>query len=560
MKKEERLFAIIGMTEDKYVLEAEQEGKIGTKDVRKFSPQNHAEEKSWNRRRKMGGYLWGAAAATLVLVVGIAGVLAGTLRMGNGSWDGSGNGSERAEDSGEGHEKETEFMSYAGPVFPLHITGLDGETEVTLQALSAARNIRYQVIDQGEGQMKVEDCYAIANGSEEDVTVLAYYPYEGNLKDYGQIRPDIRIDGKKQEAETKLGASAGGILGASCTDNQDQRISAEEIRDWRGYQELLADGTYFRQALEKPGDLAQTVTVYEFFDFQAPLEEYPAATQEISFSMDESETQIMTYGFSGIQWDDDAGIYRYNYFVPAKESASEQKKVLLVFGEDIGSYELKGYQDGGCKPGEELSGVSCHVERRKMPLALAVQELSEDFLRDGFLGESQFVYQQQLCEEAVNGTLDLLLQFQALDNGSGISDWMRLEDLMGEAVYNDRVMYEEILLTIPAHATVQVAAVMEKKPSFDYDCFGSENIGIKGYDMVTRLGSDLEYSKITAELLGAQDLEIVRQNFGFDPELGIWEVELDAAQEHYYMELRKKNDLGLQDPEGRTDFSVKRES
>ena len=48
-----------------------------------------------------------------------------------------------------------------------------------------------------------------------------------------------------------------------------------------------------------------------------------------------------------------------------------------------------------------------------------------------------------------------------------------------------------------------------------------------GYDMVTGLGSNLIFTRQTASLEDRGQIEIVRQNFGFDIENGVNEVELD---------------------------------
>ena len=59
-----------------------------------------------------------------------------------------------------------------------------------------------------------------------------------------------------------------------------------------------------------------------------------------------------------------------------------------------------------------------------------------------------------------------------------------------------------------------------------------------GYDMVTRLGNNLIFTEQTASLEDRGQIEIVRQNFGFDIENGIDEVELDMEEPHYYLEVR----------------------
>ena len=56
--------------------------------------------------------------------------------------------------------------------------------------------------------------------------------------------------------------------------------------------------------------------------------------------------------------------------------------------------------------------------------------------------------------------------------------------------------------------------------------------------MVTRLGSSLHFETLTAEITNMEDIEIIRQNFGFDPSAGITRVTLDPFIEHYYLQIK----------------------
>ena len=77
-----------------------------------------------------------------------------------------------------------------------------------------------------------------------------------------------------------------------------------------------------------------------------------------------------------------------------------------------------------------------------------------------------------------------------------------------------------------------------KAPSYDFGCSGSENEGLQGYDLVTRLGSSLNFTRQSAALVNLENVEIIGQNFGFEPDGGVTSVELDLEQERYYLEIR----------------------
>lgn len=101
-----------------------------------------------------------------------------------------------------------------------------------------------------------------------------------------------------------------------------------------------------------------------------------------------------------------------------------------------------------------------------------------------------------------------------------------------------RVFYLEAEVTVPAGGSVRLTAETLKEGSCDYHCAHTENQGVYGYDMVTRLGSNLACTGQTAVLEDRGQIEIVRQNFGFDPERGVTLVELDPNQEQYYLEVK----------------------
>ena len=56
--------------------------------------------------------------------------------------------------------------------------------------------------------------------------------------------------------------------------------------------------------------------------------------------------------------------------------------------------------------------------------------------------------------------------------------------------------------------------------------------------MATRLGSNLKFNKLTAELLSYSHIEIVRQNYGFDLTKGISKINLDTSVDFYYLEIK----------------------
>ena len=89
-----------------------------------------------------------------------------------------------------------------------------------------------------------------------------------------------------------------------------------------------------------------------------------------------------------------------------------------------------------------------------------------------------------------------------------------------------------------AGGSVIVSASLWKAPSYDFACTGSENADLQGYDLATTLGSSLTFTSQTAALVNAENIEIIRQNFGFDPANGVTQVALDLTAPRYCLEIR----------------------
>ena len=504
-------------------------------------------------RRRVDRRRWAALAACLALVVGLG--FGWRLTGGFGSYGATSGGGSGADAGGVSNETPTgtgesgggdggiedgiTFMYYAGPVFPL-------TTREDPAALTAERTVTWDFAPgtnrHGEVRQwgaRVTDAYVLRNSTEEDVTVTALYPFAGTLDNAALTRPGVTVDGQPAETVLYAGPYSGGFeptVGAEIPDTMNLRT----LNSWKEYRALLEDGRYLEQTLGAYPVLDTPVTVYEFSDFAAPHETWHAATQAVSFAIDEDATRILTYGFNGCEWDE--GFRRYSYFVPDGKRNEPDLKMLVVLGEDIGEYDLQGYQDGGCDPGEEIEGVSCAVTRRETTLDAVLDQLclyyQERYTQSRAKDQDNAfdVISQEMYRGAV---AELLSQYGVL-SGAPMDRYMdgRLDEVLAETLSHSRVLYLAFPVSVPAGGSVSVDCEAWKEPSFDYGCSGSENVGLQGYDLVTALGSRLEFTAQRAALVNAETLEIAGQNFGFDPGNGVTDVELDPAQEHYYLEIR----------------------
>jgi len=181
--------------------------------------------------------------------------------------------------------------------------------------------------------------------------------------------------------------------------------------------------------------------------------------------------------------------------------------------------------------------VSCTVTRREVTLDEVLDRVCRyylDFLSSQAGDQIPFELYRRAAAELLERYS--LLGSAPMDRyGDG-----RLDDLLSDALGQERVFYLAFPVTVPAGESVRVECRFWKEPSFDFACSGSENEGLQGYDLVTRLGSGLEFTGQRAVLVNTEGMEPAGQNFGFDVENGVTAVDLDLEQEHYYLELRVK--------------------
>ena len=517
--KPEDLLALIGETRAEMVADAEQETRRGPR--------------QWIRRSAV-------LAACLLLVVGIA-----ALRLSLARPEAE---APAADGGGVGHAAGSVFMSYAGPILPLSL--LDRNDD-----LAAARSLTMDFSDVGVSAeaeevwgnngngIQVLDTYTLTNSSARAQTVTAVYPFSGNLQ--MTQWPNVSVNGTVVDWELRIGGYSGGFRGAG--DTQSSSLNLDRIVSWEGYECLLRDGSYAAEAFTEPELPAQPAIVYVLSELSDGGSGLSAATMCMTIDYDREKTAILTRGFNGAGIQEGTGAeYRCCFIRDGLRSADLEKQYLIVLGEDLQDWSLQGYKDGGCQPGEELESASGVVTRIETTLAEVLEEISRDrfdaISGNSFDGDRNRYLHNSISFDQYFGAI--LRFFNAY--GPGGTDPKqryadgRLDELLTEAAFLDRILYLTFELTIPAGDEIQVQIHQYKAASFDFHCSGSENIGVEGYDLVPTLGSNLTFTEQTASLSNHGQIEIVRQNFGFDPAAGTTTVLLDPAIPHYWLEVRKK--------------------
>lgn len=467
---------------------------------------------------------WGGIAAVVCLVVAL-GIILPQLggRTGPGSGDSSGY---------TGHEA-TEFMRYEGPVLPLTVWD---ETDLT-----AERDLTLDFSPYSDGAvtpyhcMRIKDSYVLTNPTDGEVVAMVSYPVIGSFREAEAV--DITVGGQTVETLLQAGMYSGDFRGAGY---ETTSMNLSDITSWEGYRDLLQDGSYMAEVRTQTPTLDAPVTVYEITDIShnAP-EDATNPTLNFTFTLPK-DSIVLSYGFNGGRHGPDGGPNERHFSIPKDFNTDYGKPKYLIFlGEDIDGYTMQGYSDGSCEAGKEIAAEAT-VTRYETTLGEILDECAGLFY-DGLDEE----YLSPDVTEALY--LDQVRRYFTLYGVTGTEAKERyqfgsLEDIIGETVYHKRVLYYTFPVTVGAGDSVTVEAATVKRPSYDFDCTGSPNAGIDGYDMVTQLGSPLTFTGQSAAIENYDHIDIVRQNFGFDVAGGVTKVDLDMAQEHYYIEVRERKE------------------
>lgn len=443
--------------------------------------------------------------------------------------------------------KGGDFSSYQGPVLPLTLAektdAVSAERTLTMDFRSFSREaINYtdengdiQTFTARDNDVLLTDRYILTNTADHDVTVTALWPFTGDVNELNALTPTVTLDGAQTQTKLYAGGYSGGFAPVyGDIYDLDSRSNLRYASSFSDYAALLADGSYLADALSDLPDLSQTVTVYRFENSAAP-KDADAATLAVSFAYDQNSTTILTYDFNGWSYNERTSETTYSYFTRShRKNGTPELRFLAVLGDDIGDMTMQGYRNGACETGNELDGVSADVTREEMTLVELLQLSIDNYLRS--YGNSELRSEAKTL--LLRCTVALLTQYGVLsDNPAERYDDGRLEDAISEAASLPRVFYAAFDVTIPAGESVTVTIHAAKPCSQNfYDCDHGDTT-LRGVEVATVLGSNLNLTGQTAALNTRGIVMIVDQNFGFDDESEESSVLLDAQHPVYYLDI-----------------------
>ncbi len=472
-----------------------------------------------------------AAAVTLVVGLGLlwsSGAMTGFRGPGGASGGGNAGGTDGFS-----------YMEYIGPVLPMTALGDAGD-------LTASRSVDYdfspyagtQQTDGGQSYVRwkseaiVTDRYVLENPGAEDRTVTLLYGAELTLGDATDCLPTLSVDGAAADARLYPGFYAGGFEDAWGGNDPAATLNLANPRSWDDYAALLSDPTYPARMLEDYPVLDQPVTVYRVENYTVGETDAKAPTLQMSFSVDFDRTAVLSWNANGGRNDRARG-----WCARMISGLAEQPGPMYVIlsGADIDGYTLQGYRNGACNEGEEIE-ISATVTRYETTLDALLRELLGEQIETR-RGDSASVASTLSLDALIGVASDVLARYGALsEHPAERYSFGMLEEIF-DFFSMRRVMYLRFDVTVPAGGSVEICARMRKQASRDHM---GKGMNVHGYDLATQLGSTLSFTQQSASVRSTDAVEIVANNFGFDPDGGVNDVVLDPEMEHYWMQVKKK--------------------
>lgn len=522
--KSEKLFDSITEINEKYIEEAK-------------------EEKIPNRKP----VIWkiaGMAAACFVVAIAVG-------IVGNGGLGANAGG-------GVNREPGENYMAYAGPAFPLaaleNTEGLVFERDINFDFTPYyTYNESYEdgngetvYYDSWSNDALISDNYTITNITDEDITFTAVYPFAGNIGTALSNVPQITVDGKSVETEIEIGPYSGGFASAWGDDSETERLNLSSLESWDEYKTLLESGEYLKDAFAENPEMNQQVKVYSFkIDYNVPMNEFDEIKNPdaiVAFDYDEEKTEVFFYGFNGMSWNSEEGWVKASSFIPKSFNPDFENHPIyvIVMGEDIDNISVKSVAgEGSWDKREESNAFSITTEKYESTIGEVIYEI----ISSGSYKNDYFEYEPTVRdlisdEEYLGYVAEYMYAYGQLSEepaeryGRG-----RLDDVINEIGYVSRVLYVTFEVTVPAGKTVEIGTKTIREASYDFVGERYKD-DLEGFDMVTKLGTNLNIVKQSASVSNTEEIEIVYNNFGFDILDGITDVIL-GEEEHYWMEIRK---------------------
>jgi len=411
------------------------------------------------------------------------------------------------------------YGSYSGPVLPL--TAVSGG-----EGLEVKRHVDFDFSTyEGyvpspihEGEAAVTDTYRLTNPTQQEITVQLAYPYEGSFIGERKYTPAITVDGTAAEA--------------ALFPSLDDGNAVFRADDFEGLKKLMQETDYLAQALAPPPEWDIPVKVYHFTDitYQGD-QEYPYIFLTMDFTIPEGAS-VWVLHFDALRTEEETVSLWFRDDLDDRDGA-----YLFVMNGDIENMTFGGNLGHNITQNSALTDVTCEYECYEAGFGELIWQFAWSYdywATEKYHANPGLVTPEILYRDAMKRVEESMGQHYDGYSGAVVSV---VEDAFYRNMTDSRLMYWVFDVEIPAGETVEVEAKYHQEASTD---IGGPKKKREGYDMATRLGSSLDFTAQSAGITGSEFVEILRQNFGFQPEKGITEVALDLNVERYYLEVMVK--------------------
>ncbi len=499
------------------------------------------------RKKKLSGWAKSgiAAAAAIAVFAGIGAIHIPLMGAGSGG--------------GSNREPGTNYMSYAGPAFPLATLEelstdviFERETDFDFSPYypheesyesSKGETVTYTAWD---NDAVITDTYKITNNGTEDITFTGVYPVAGSINMPKERLPKITVNGEKSEIELKIGPYSNKFIPVLGSNDTEGTANLFLNQSWEEYKILLEGSEYQEAAFDENPTLDIAVKVYtftvEYLDDIAVIDALDNPDFSISYNYDFEKTNIFYMGFNGGRFSSKDGFGEVNTGVPKSFNPDYQRKTahIIVLGDDLSNMEIKcyDYADGAKTP---TSAYKINTQIREMTIGeILLEQIKWQNDRTEYWGEEEITLREMMTDEEYLGYVAEYMYANTMfaeDPKDRYSSNM-LDDILNDVSIVSRVIYSTFEITVPAGETVTVEAKTLREASYDF--YGKRNSeDLEGFDLVTKVGTNLLFTKQTASVSKTEYIEIIYNNFGFDLENGITKVTL-GNEEHYYLEIKHK--------------------
>jgi hypothetical protein len=463
------------------------------------------------------------------------------------------------------------LRGYDPPVMPLtagsDTSGITAERELTFDLtdtqIYADLNDAWKMGEYGRmstvdevGIIEVSDSYTLTNTTDVDKTISLMYPFESGLDflegdpfastDYiGTKIPTVTIDGKAAKPGLIAGDFSGYFSSASYPA-KDDKSNLDEYYSAEDYLTLLGDGSYLKEALEAPKTIGEKVVVYHIYDCGTTYDTVANdtfVTAKASFTLGEgAEANVIGYDRS---FGRTGNKIEAEFKINNRGEDSDPDIYITVRGGDIENLKLQGYYHDKNNNWNrtETDEIYYKVERTEKNID---DDLLNQFITelsaDGNLRGAYESYKNGVLTDDViyNAVMKYICKYGEYSD-KPIERYLIFGDMasqIDDAVVCERIMYATFDVTIPAGGSVTVNA--RHRRYADMNVLDEAGHADYGLYMFTTLGSTLNITSQTVDVIGLPDVDITEGNMGTDVTDGKLHTDIDSKEKVYYLRFVPK--------------------